>query len=103
RAMRMTQVSSGFTTTQALISAPAAGALWASAGPAPSGRRTPMARPPPAAADPTRKARRDSFISGPLLAGGHVHGRADALIGAATADIGHRVVDVPVGRLGSAL
>ena len=31
--MRMTQVSSGFTTTQALISAAAAGALWASADP----------------------------------------------------------------------
>src|SRR5947199_6868826 len=31
--------------------------------------------------------------------GGEMHGRADALIGAAATDIGHRLVDVLVGRL----
>src|SRR6185436_6173275 len=102
RAMRITQVSSGFTTTQALISAPAS-AAFASAVPAPRGRRIPMARPPLAAAVATMKARRESFMSGPLLASGHVDGRADALIRAAAADVGHGVVDVLVGRLGLAL
>src|SRR6185503_523923 len=98
RAIRITHVSSGFTTTHALISAPAS-AAFASADAGPSGRRMPMARPPPAAADPTMKARRESFMSGPLLAGGHVHGRADALVGPTAADVAHGVVDVPVGRL----
>src|SRR5262245_45017683 len=102
RAMRMTHVSSGFTTTHALISLPAS-VVFASPVSTPRGRRMPMARPPPAAADPTMKARRESFMSGPLLAGGHVDGRADALIGPAAADVGHRVVDVLVGRLGRAL
>ena len=32
-------------------------------------------------------------------AGGHVHGRADALVRAAAADVGHRLVDVRVGRI----
>src|SRR5262245_18070884 len=100
--MRITQVSSGFTTTQALISLPASAALAAAVS-TPSGKRMPMARPPPAAADPTMKARRESFMSGPLLAGGHVDGGADALIGPAAADVGHGVVDVAVGRLGIAL
>src|SRR5580765_3435636 len=102
RAMRMTHVSSGFTTTQALISAPAS-AVFAAAVPAPRGRRMPMARPPLAAAVPTMKARRESFMSGPLLAGGHVDGRPDALIGPASADVGHGVVDVLIRRLGVAL
>src|SRR6266850_1495214 len=103
RAMRITQVSSGLTTTQASISAPASAAPCASADPDPNGRRTPMARPPAAAAVPTMKLRREKFLffmSRLLLAGRDVHRRANALIGAAPADVGHRVVDVPVGRFG---
>src|SRR4030095_11615449 len=65
RAMRITQVSSGLTTTHAPISAPAA----------------------------------LMFFMSRLLSSGHVHRRADPLIGAAPADVGHRVVDVLVGRL----
>src|SRR5499426_1574029 len=106
RAMRITQVSSGLTTTQALISAPAAGALCASAEPRPSGRRIPMARPPLTAAVPTMKPRRESFVlfmSRLLPAGRHVHRRTDPLVGAATTDVGHGVVDVLVGRLRLAL
>src|SRR5262250_2916075 len=106
RAMRITQVSSGLTTTQALISAPAAVALCASAEPAPAGRRNPMARPPLAAAVVTMKLRRESlvsFMSRLLPAGRHVHRRADPRIGAAATDVGHRVVDVLVGRFRLAL
>ena len=59
RAMRITQVSSGLTTTQALTSMPASTALFASAAPSPNGRRIPSASPPPAAAVPTMKLRRE--------------------------------------------
>src|SRR5207302_2416347 len=100
-AMRITHVSSGLTTTQAWTSAPASAALCASADSDPNGRRTPRARPPAAAAVPTMKLRREkfaSFMSRLLSAGRHMHRRADALIGAAPTDVGHRVVDVPVGR-----
>src|SRR5580765_2838954 len=103
RAMRITHVSSGLTTTQAWTSAPASAALCASADPDPNGRRTPMARPAVAAAVPTMKLRREKFaffMSRLLPAGRYVHRRANALIGAAPADVGHRVVDVPVGRFG---
>src|SRR6266446_9954741 len=103
RAMRITQVSSGLTTTQAWTSAPASAALCASADPDPNGGRTPMARPPAAAAVPTMKLRREKFsffMSRLLPAGRHVYRRANALIGAAPADVGHHVVDVPVGRFG---
>src|SRR5439155_23661481 len=67
----------------------------------PNGRRTPRARPPPATAVPTMKLRRERFwfMSRLLSAGGHVHRRPDPLIGAATADVRHRVVDLLVGRL----
>src|SRR5882762_11233621 len=79
---------------------PASAAILASAG-APNGRRTPSARPPPATAVPTMKLRRESvrFISRLLSAGGHLHRRPDALIGAAAADVRHGVVDLLVGRL----
>src|SRR5438093_6210214 len=103
RAMRITHVSSALTTTQAWTSAPASAALCASAESDPNGRRTPMARPPAAAAVPTMKLRREkfaSFMSRLLPAGRHVYRGADALIGAAPTDVGHGVVDVPVGRLG---
>src|SRR5262245_60748960 len=100
RAMRITHVSSAFTTTHAEISVPAAAVPAASAARDPSGVRTPSARLPPATAVLTRKARRDSAMSGPLLTGGDVHGCSDALICPAPADIGHGVVDVLVGRRG---
>src|SRR2546426_10608063 len=110
RAMRITQVSFGLTTTQAWTSLPASAAFCASADPDPNGRRTPMARPPAAAAVPTMKLRREkfrasvlalsSFMSRLLPAGRHVYRRADALIGAAPTDVGHGVVDIPVGRFG---
>src|SRR5262244_2446010 len=109
RAMRITQVSSGLTTTQALTSAPAAAAPCASAEPSSNGTRMPMARPPVAAAVPTMKLRRERaraaarsfgcFMSRLLPAGCHVHRGADALIGAAAADVGHGVVDILIGRL----
>src|SRR5262245_30008440 len=99
RAIRTTQVSSVLTTTHALTSAAAAG-VRASA--APSGSRTPMARPPAAAADPTMNWRREAFMSRPPTRG-HVHGRANALVGSAPADVGHRVVDVLVSGLRVAL
>ena len=54
RAMRITTVSSGRTTTQALIS----GVAVSGAAAAP-GRSKPSARPPAAAAEPARKKRRD--------------------------------------------
>src|SRR5262245_54675461 len=106
RAMRITQVSSGLTTTQAWTSVPASDALLASADRDSDGRRTPMARPPAAAAVPTMKWRRERFaaratralMSGPL-AGGHVHRLPDALIGTAAADVHHGLVDVLIGRL----
>src|SRR6266404_4795269 len=95
RAMRITQVSLGFTYTQALISAPAA--ACAAAVERPKGRLKPSARPPPAAAAERRMNLR-RFMSD-LLSSGHVNRGADTLIGAAAADVGHRLVDVLVGRL----
>src|SRR6266853_4339115 len=109
RAMRMTQVSSGRTTTQALISLPALAAVAASAVPM-KGRLNPSASPPPAAAEPTMNLRRERLValtramffmvvSSGLLrhVRRHVHAGADALIGAAAADVGHGRVDVGVG------
>src|SRR5712691_1508267 len=102
RATRMTTVSSGRMTTQALISgAPAA----ARAGPAPNGREKPSDRPPPTAAAPTRKERRLSssmaFMAASLSClGGGVDRFAHLLIGAAAANIGDAGVDVCIGRLG---
>src|SRR6266545_512781 len=110
RAMRITQVLSGLTTTQALISLPALVAVAASAVPM-KGRLNPSASPPPAAAEPTMNLRRERFVarvvffmvvSSGLLdhVGRHVHASADALVGAAAADVGHRRVDIGVARLG---
>src|SRR5215210_8228209 len=106
--MRITQESSGLMNTQAFTSAPAA--LCARAARMP-GRWKPSARPP--AAVPTTKVRRESDVArivfvmadlpilefrragirqfGAAAAGEfsrHVQGGADALIGAAAADIG---------------
>src|SRR6266568_8417174 len=107
RAMRTTQVLSGLTTTQALTSVPAA--VAASADPT-NGSLKPSARPPPTAAELTMNLRRERFVarvvffmvvSSGLLrhVGGHMHAGADALVGAAAADVGHRFVDVRIGRL----
>src|SRR5262245_29129299 len=101
RAIRITQVSSGFTTTQALTSVSVA--VWASAAPMPTGRRIPSARPPPAAAVVTMKRRRESVMSRPLPGRGQVNRGPDALVGTTPADVRHRVVDVLVGRLCVAL
>src|SRR5204862_1509532 len=60
RAMRIMQESSGLTTTQALTSTPApCGCAEA----APSGRWKPSAKPPPAAAEPTTKLRRETVAT----------------------------------------
>src|SRR6185312_17512534 len=60
RAMRIMQVSSGFTTTQALTSVPPV-ALCALAVSGSNGRCMPSARPPPAAAVPTTNLRRETL------------------------------------------
>src|SRR5262245_22018227 len=70
RATRTTTVSSGRTTTQALISGVPSCARTT---PPPSGRLSPRARPPPAAAVPTRKERRSilgmlAIMAAPLYA-----------------------------------
>src|SRR4029077_17634582 len=96
----MTMPSSGRTSTQALISTPSA-AFWANT---PSGP-APTASPPPITADCLRNSLRETFfmvVSLGLrgLAGLRrgVDRRADARVGAAAADVGHRRVDVLVGR-----
>src|ERR1043166_6288467 len=117
RAMRTTQVSSGLIATQMLISVASAVLCADAVG---NGIAKPSAKPPPAAAEPTTKARRETFPVPVLIiiassralalrgreraaarghAGRHMHGRADALVRPAAADIGHRLVDVAVGRL----
>src|SRR5262249_4983604 len=111
RATRITQVSSGLTTTQALTSAPSL-ALCAAAESTPDGKLNPSASPPPAAAEPTMNVRRESFAALPRIVvftqaslnsgcvvGRHVHGSSDALIGSASTDVGHGLVDVLVGGL----
>src|SRR5712691_2951745 len=59
-----------------------------------------MTRPPPAAAPALRKLRRSSRIGRALPGCGAVDCGADALIGAAAADVaGHRGIDVGIARL----
>src|SRR5258706_1196964 len=105
RAMRITQLSSGFTTTQIFSAAPACSLAEAA-----KGTCMPSARPPPAAAELTRNSRRDGLriflfmiVSSGFPAGEHAGGTvyrgANALVGAAAADVGHRRVDVGVVRL----
>src|SRR5580704_978500 len=102
RAIRMTTVSSGLITTQASTSGGMSAARTTSA---PNGRLKPSARPAPAADEPTMKERRlnlDIFVmaASPLrCARGRVDRGADALVGSATADVGHRGVDIGIGRL----
>src|SRR5947209_8003213 len=118
RAMRMTQVSSGLIATQMLTSVAPFCATASS-----KGALKPSARPPPAsAAEPTTNLRRESFWPLPKIiffmalssrpadgaigraaigavTGGEMHRRADTLIGAAAAYIGHRLIDVGIGWL----
>ena len=124
RTMRITVVSSGLITTHAFISVSAAAAAEALI---PNGRLSPSARPPPAAAELIRNLRRETsmrlsvvvlfmvvVLRSRLRVGGcctagrvtrhrctgrNMHGRAYALVRAAAADVGHRLVDVLVGRL----
>src|SRR5262245_53995088 len=102
RAMRMTTVSSGRITTQALISGEPSAARM-TRGP-PNGRSRPSASPPPTAAALTTNVRRlifgMVFMAASLRAGGGVDRRAHLMEGAATADIGDAGVDVGVGGLG---
>src|SRR6266446_4698459 len=99
--MRMTTVSSGRITTQALTSGEPSAART-TAGP-PKGISRPSARPVPAAAVLITKARRFNrgiwFIAAPSRVRGGVNCFARLLEGAATANIGDRLVDVGVGRL----
>src|SRR5205085_8825277 len=113
RATRITQESSGLIATQMLTSVAPFSALTSVM----HGTLKPSARPPPAiAAEPTTNLRRESFgavsivlvMAAPLrpvrratcvagIACRLMHGFADALVGAAAVDFGHRFVDVAVG------
>src|SRR6267378_2138294 len=101
RAMRMTTVSSGRITTQALISGEPSAART-TVGP-PKGMSRPSARPVPTAAVPMTKARRLSVGIWFMAASSNVRGGVDCLAhlleGAAAANIGDGFVDVLVGRL----
>src|ERR1700738_1894864 len=101
RAMRMTTVSSGRITTQALTSGEPSAART-TVGP-PKGISRPSARPVPTAAVPMTKARRLSVGIWFIAASSNVRGGVDCLAhlleGAAAADIGDGFVDVLVGRL----
>src|SRR6266704_614644 len=96
RAMRMTTVSSGRITTQALTSGEPSAART-TVGP-PKGISRPSARPVP-----TTAARRFNvgiwFMAASSRVGGGVNSFTRLLEGAATADIGDGLVDVLVGRL----
>src|SRR5258706_10325397 len=99
--MRMTTVSSGWTTTQALTSGEPSAART-TVGP-PKGTSRPIARPVPSAALPITKARRLSVGIWVMAASSNVRRRVDRLAhlleGAAAADIGGGFFDVLVGRL----
>src|SRR6266404_2430533 len=101
RAMRMTTVSSGRITTQALTSGEPSAAR--TTGGPPKGISRPIARPVPSAALPITKARRLSVGIWIMAASSNVSRGVDRLAhlleGAAAADIGDGFVDVLVGRL----
>src|SRR5262245_16385290 len=99
----MTQVSSGLITTHALISAGWLPRFCARANRPASEKLNPSARPPLAAAVPTAKVRRESSALRPELVfmvsslcqiRRQIDRCANALIGAATTDIGHRSIDL---------
>src|SRR4051812_11418958 len=109
--MRMTQVSSGRIATHTLTWVAAAGPREYIAVCAPAiGTRMPSASPPPAAAEPITKRRRERLVfsmaspsglrrglaAGACVLGRAMHRGADALVGAAAADVGHRGIDVGV-------
>src|SRR5262249_24012550 len=100
RATRITTVSSGRMTTQALISGEPSCARTTPA--PPNGTLRPSARPPPTAAVPTMKERRSILraviMAGPLCLRGGVDGFADLLERPAPADVGDARVDVGVRR-----
>src|SRR3954451_22602359 len=110
RAIRITTVSSGRITTQALISGvPPDGAVSAATA-LPNGTRKPSDSPPPIAATEARNERRSreaDFVAIILVVIGPPASRlcsgvnrlAHLLIGAAAADIGDRAVDVGVARI----
>src|SRR3954465_11874687 len=111
RAMRITTVSSGRITTQALISgvlaagAAAVGALSAAAALS-KGMRKPSDRPPPIAATEARNERRlrdmvfiSVIVPPPSRLRGGVDRLAHLLIGAAAADIRDRPVDIGIARI----
>src|ERR671924_12 len=80
----------------------AKGAAGAAAKRPPAGRWNPITSPAPAAAVVSRNSRRETFDEGALISRslrGAMDGRPDALVGAAAADVRHRLVDVRVGRV----
>src|ERR1700730_9717628 len=101
RAMRMTTVSSGRITTQALTSGEPSAART-TVGP-PNGISRPRARPAPTAAVPITKARRLNvgiwFMATSSNARGGVDRLAHLLEGATPADVGDGLVDILIGRL----
>src|SRR5438876_8616737 len=106
RATRITTVSSGLMTTQALISGVAP---WARTALAPKGILRPMASPLPTAALPRMKERRSIFVVlviiglSPSRLRRCVDGVAHLQERAAPGAVGDRRVDVGVGRLGLVL
>src|SRR5712671_5576528 len=101
RAMRMTTVSSGRITTQALTSGEPSAART-TVGP-PKGISRPRARPAPTAAVPITKARRLNvgiwFMAASSNARGGVDRLAHLLEGATPADVGDGLVNILIGRL----
>src|SRR5687768_4530286 len=93
--MRMTTVSSGRITTQALTSGEPSAARK-TAGP-PKGISRPRARPPVTAAEETMKERRFMVMAFSSGLGCGVDGFAHLLEGAAATDVGDARVDVRVG------
>src|SRR5258707_4507242 len=100
--MRMTTVSSGRITTQALTSGEPSCARMTCG--QTNGRSRPSAKPPPRATALTTKLRRSMFGTWFMAASlsrarrSGVDRRAHLLVGAATADVGDVGVDVGVGR-----
>ena len=118
--MRITQVSSGLTTTQALTSTAARPRLRGRGRGEPNGSVHADARGRrPRRRSLTTNLRRDGLatvrgffmassprhavrlgaLAAASTAAASVDRRADALVGAAAADVGHRLVDVAVGRI----
>src|SRR3954462_12366482 len=102
RAMRITTVSSGRITTQAFSSGEPSAARTTFG---PNGRLKPSARPPATAEELMMNLRREILrvsimaVSSGLRLRGGVDRLAHVLERAAAADIGHRGVDVLVGRV----